>query len=126
MKQHLTLVAALHIGLGVVGVLVAVIVVLGTILPGFIVLSVEGDSLPLGILSAIGCGVGLLVIVLSAPGIIGGIGLLKHRSWARYLILILSVLQLFNIPVGTAVGIYSFWALLQPEMEALFAGGSAE
>jgi len=64
---------------------------------------------------------GLILCVLSVPGIVAGAGLLKLRPWARYLALVLSVLLLFNVPVGTAVGIYSIWALTQDEAEALFA-----
>jgi hypothetical protein len=34
--------------------------------------------------------------------------------------MVLGVLQLFNIPVGTAIGAYSLWVLLQDETEQLF------
>lgn len=57
---------------------------------------------------------------MSLPGLIGGIGVLKRQNWARILVLILSVLQLFNVPFGTAVGIYSLWALTRAETMALF------
>jgi hypothetical protein len=59
--------------------------------------------------------------VLSLPGIIGGIGLLREKEWARILVLILSGFNLFNVPIGTAVGIYSIYVLLQPETVQLFA-----
>lgn len=58
------------------------------------------------------------------PAIIGGIGLLRRKPWRRYLVLVLSVLDLFNIPLGTAVGIYCIWALTQEETAQLFAEGS--
>jgi hypothetical protein len=35
--------------------------------------------------------------------------------------MILAVIDLLNIPIGTAVGVYSLWVLLQPETEKLFA-----
>lgn len=121
MQKHVTAVGVLHIGLGVLGILAAIIVVAATLGPGLVVLSTEGDRVAFNILIAIGCGVGLFLIVLSVPGIIGGIGLLKLQPWARYLVMILAVLDLFNIPIGTAVGIYSFWALMQDETAQLFA-----
>lgn len=62
----------------------------------------------------------VLLVVLSIPGLIGGIGLIKRKNWARILILILSILNLFNFPIGTAIGVYAIWALLQPEVAAAF------
>ena len=56
-------------------------------------------------------GAGLTVLAL--PGIIGGWGLFTDRTWGKPVVLVLSVLQLANIPFGTALGIYSFWALLR-------------
>jgi len=50
--------------------------------------------------------------VLGLPGIIGGWALITERRWGRPLVLVLGVLNLFNLPIGTAVGIYTLWALL--------------
>jgi hypothetical protein len=110
----------LHIGLGVLGLLAAVIVVLGTIGPGLIVNYLEGDAEPLTILTIIGVSVGGFLILISLPGIVGGFGLLKLQSWARYLVMVLGVLNLVNLPIGTAIGLYTLWALMQPETEELF------
>ncbi len=121
MKQHVNAVGILHIGLGILGILVALIVVMSTLGPGLLVLSIEGDAEPLGILTIVGCSLGLFFVVLSVPGIIGGIGLLKLQPWARYLVMILAVFDLFAVPIGTVVGIYSFWVLMQEETEGLFA-----
>jgi hypothetical protein len=59
-----------------------------------------------------------LLAVLSLPGIIGGWALVTGRAWGRILLLVLGVLDLFCIPFGTLLGIYTLWALLsdsQPE-----------
>jgi hypothetical protein len=61
------------------------------------------------------------VAVFSVPSIVGGIGLIKRWSWARYLVLILSVFSLTNVPVGTAMGVYSIWVLMHDETAELFA-----
>jgi len=126
MEKHVTVVGALHIGLGALGILAAFIVLAATIAPGIFVLSFEREQEPLAILATIGCGVALLLIVLFAPAVIGGIGLLRFKPWARYLVLILAVFDLFNIPVGTAVGIYTFWVLMQDETVRLFASTSGQ
>jgi hypothetical protein len=59
-------------------------------------------------------------VLLSAPGLIGGIYLLKHRPWARILVLVLGFINLIEIPIGTALGIYTIWVLLKNETVQLF------
>ncbi len=51
-------------------------------------------------------------------------GLLKRQSWARILVLVLGILNLLNVPFGTALGIYSIWTLTNKETEKLFSGNS--
>ena len=63
-----------------------------------------------------------LLIVLSAPAIIAGVGLLYWKPWARILTIVLSALHLLSIPFGTALGIYGLWVMLNTETEALFRG----
>jgi len=122
MEKHVTVVGALRIGFGALGILVAIFVF--ALLVGIGALSGDQEAQP--ILTFVGLGVGLFLGVLSVPGIIGGIGLLKLKPWARYLVLIVSVLDLFNIPIGTAVGAYSIWVLVQDETAQLFAAGSGQ
>ena len=68
----------------------------------------------------------LIVAVFALPGLVGGIGLLGLRRWARGILLAFSVLLLPLLPVGTALGGYSLWALSHPETRALFAGQDSE
>jgi phage shock protein PspC (stress-responsive transcriptional regulator) len=116
MEKHINVVAVLQIGLSIFGVIVAIAV--------YTILNVVGnftdDQEANFILKIIANVIATFFIILSIPGIIGGIGLLKRKEWARVLVLILSVLHLFRFPVGTAVGIYSIWALVQPEIVAVF------
>ena len=60
------------------------------------------------------------MLTLSVPSIIAGVGLLKRRSWARILTIVLSVLNLINIPFGTLLGIYGLWVLLSQNTAPLF------
>jgi hypothetical protein len=55
----------------------------------------------------------VFVIVAHGIGILNGWGLLARKGFARVLTIILSVLALPGIPVGTALGIYGLWAMLQ-------------
>lgn len=62
----------------------------------------------------------IAVIILSgsALGFFAGWGLLHREPWARILALVLAFCVMFiNIPVGTAVGVYTMWVLLPRESE---------
>ena len=67
------------------------------------------------VLSSIGNIIGTILIVISIPAIIAGIGLIYRKSWSRILALIICVIKLFNLPFGTALGIYGIWVLMQDE-----------
>ena len=116
MEKHINVIASLRIGFSILGIL------LGSVF--FIVLYFVGDFVDdheaETVLTIIANVIMVLIIVLSIPGIIAGIGLFKRKEWARILTLILSVLDLFNVPIGTAIGAYSIWALVQPETAELF------
>ncbi len=116
MEKHLTAVAALHVGLSILGGLIGIFIFV--LLTGIGAITQEKEAFL--ILSTIGTGVGVLLMVLSVPGIIGGIGLFKRQEWARILVLILSAIELLNIPFGTALGIYSIWVLVQQDTIRLF------
>ena len=81
----------------------------------------EPDAwLAVPILGIVGSVLMLIALALSIPGIIGGWGLLKSKSWARILMIVLSALNLINIPIGTLLGIYGLWVLLSRDTELLF------
>jgi hypothetical protein len=46
----------------------------------------------------------------------------QHRPQGRTGALILAVMNLFVLPFGTALAIYTFWVLLHNEVRALFVG----
>lgn len=116
MEQHVTAVGALTIGLSVFGILIGLF--LFTLLAGIGYLAEDEEASV--ILVAVGSFLAIFLLILSVPGIIGGIGLFKRKEWARILVLVLSVLQLVNIPIGTAIGIYSIWVLIQKDTILLF------
>lgn len=66
-----------------------------------------------------------VMLVLAVLAIATGVGLLKHRSWARTLGFVVAALSLFSFPIGTAFGIYAFWVLTRPETERLLERGPA-
>lgn len=56
-------------------------------------------------------------MVLAIPGL----GLLARKGWVRILAIVVAVLNLANVPIGTVVGLYVLWVLLQEEAGAYFA-----
>lgn len=116
MQKNINIVAALQIGLSIFNLLIAFLI--------FTVLKVVGgfvdDSNGSTILSLIADILAIVFIVISLPGIFAGMGLYKRKEWARVLTIILTVIELFSFPFGTAIGIFSIWALIQPEAIAEF------
>ena len=111
MERHINVVAALQIGYSIFGIVIGIIL--------FVVFHVIGNFVDEQeakmVLPIIANVIITMVTIFSIPGIIAGIGLFKRKEWARILTLILSVIHLLSFPLGTAVGVYSIWALVQPE-----------
>jgi hypothetical protein len=123
MAQHVKILGILHIIYGALGVFVGLLalLIMGGIAGMVGVTDHSPDSaLAIPILGGIGALVFIILLAISLPGIIVGFGLLHFKPWARLLTLVLSALELFSIPFGTALGIYGFWVLLKPETEQLF------
>lgn len=117
MKKHVTVVGAIHIGFGMLGLLTALAV--------FFVLRfafgfVEGEEVPETVLKFVSISIPMLIGFTSTLGLIGGIGLLSLQPWARYLVIVVAALGCLNIPIGTLKGVYSLWVLLQDETIKLF------
>jgi hypothetical protein len=120
-EDHLKIVAYISIGFGSLFLVVALVVFLVFVIPGI----VPGNREDLPILLAYGGAFALLPLVSAVWDLVGGIGLLKRRRWARILVLIGAVPELFAFPVGTATGIYTIWVLMQKETVQLFADDPA-
>jgi hypothetical protein len=112
MKTHIQIVAALHIAMGALSLLAAIAVFAFLGMAGGIVVS-QGEHEAAGIIGIVAVVLGGFLAVLALPGIIGGWALFAGRSWGRPFVMVLGVIQLINIPFGTALGIYTLWALLR-------------
>ena len=110
-SKHVTLVAVLHI------VYHALAFIIGLLILGLLSTLglLTGDPCAAAILTTIGSIVAAFFVVLAIPGVIAGIGLLQRKPWARVLTLIVGAIGLLDVPVGTALGIYTFWVLMRDE-----------
>ena len=124
MEQHVKILGVLYIVLGTMGIMAALICLMvfgGAAGIVGIVAQEEPDArIAVPILGAFAVGLFLFLLVLSVPGIIAGVGLIQLRPWARIVTVILSALNLMNIPIGTLVGAYGLWVMLSAETEKLF------
>ena len=120
MKKHVTVVGAIQIGFGSLGILIAV--------GAYILLSklldfIPNEDMPEFVVSFLSYLFKAFPIVLggiSLLGLIGGIGILSYKAWARIMVIIVAVIGCLNIPIGTLAGVYSIWVLMQDDTIKLF------
>jgi hypothetical protein len=117
MKKHVTVVGAIHIGFGILGLIGAIAVFFAlNFAKGF----VENEEIPTIVLGFLAVSLPILIGFLSTLGLVGGVGLLGFKPWARYLVIVVAALGCLNIPIGTLKGVYTLWVLLQDETIKLF------
>lgn len=80
----------------------------------------QDAAIAIPILGFVGTALAAFLILFSVPSLITGYGLLKFKPWARVLGIVLSAISLIKIPVGTIIGAYGLWVLLNTETERLF------
>jgi len=117
MHTHVTLVAWLHIIVDAFFLLGGCFVFF--LLTGIGVAVNESEATP--ILAIVGLCTGSFMVLLALPGIIAGVGLLRRKSWARILAIAVGAFSLINIPVGTIIGGYTLFVLLQESAAPYFA-----
>ena len=121
MDQHIKLIAILNIALG--SILAFVGVVAFIFFAGIGIASGDLSAIPiLGLVGTVGF---IFMLGFGLPGILGGLGLLKRKEWARILVIAASCIGLFAFPVGTALSVYSFWVLFNEETVKLFDNTAA-
>ena len=127
MDTHVKVLGVLHIAMGALGLIGALLLIL--VFGGAAgIVGASGDpeaAIAVPIIGITGTAVVFLVVALSLPGVIIGIGLVQFRSWARIAGLVLSIFNLIWIPFGTILGVYGLWVLLSKDTERTFKGSPA-
>jgi hypothetical protein len=124
MEQHIKILGILNIVWGSLGAICGILILIvfggayGVIEAVSWHQSEAATALP--VIGIIGMSIAILLLLLSAPSIIAGIGLLHFKPWAKILTIVVSALHLFNIPFGTALGIYGLWVLCSPKSQSCF------
>jgi hypothetical protein len=121
-NRHVDFVGLLHLIWGGLGILVGVSLLVLSFGAGAIAaMPAHADSsVPAGVTAVLLGGTGVALIAGGLLSVCVGAGLRRHRPAARIAAFALGLLNLFLLPFGTALGIYTFWTLAHPEARALF------
>ena len=122
METHVKVLGILNIVSGALGLCGAIVlmVVFGGV-AGLVGAEGGADAaFVVPLLGGIGGVIALFMIVTSLPSIIIGYGLYKMEPWGRIAGIVISVLNLFWFPVGTALGIYGLWVLFSADGKRIF------
>jgi hypothetical protein len=108
MKNHHKILGVLYLAFGLLSAVIAVL--LFNVKTGRLILPAKMSMFAnaYGYASVIA----LLFALESLPAIITGIALIMRKFWARFSALVLAFFCLFIIPLGTALGIYTIWVLV--------------
>lgn len=107
--QHIRIAAWLHIALGLLALGLALFLGLGLVMLGAAAVSYNRN-----LSNMAPAGMALVALVLVGPPIeiFAAIRLLRGRG-GRVITVIASAIHLLNFPVGSAISIYTFWALFR-------------
>ena len=123
MTQHVDFLGVLFIVWGLLTTLVGVsTLALGVGAVALIVSADRGESLPVaaGLTAVVFTVLAIIAIVWGAVHVAVGVPLRARRPWARLMALTLGSVDLVLLPYGTALGIYTLWALLSEDGKAAF------
>ncbi len=116
MNKHISILGGLYIGMGAMNIVAALIVFVVVAGGGLI----SGDQHAIAITTGVATAIALFLVLIAAPNIVAGIGLLRRESWARILVMVLAFLNLLAIPLGTILGIYTIWVFMTNETDEFF------
>lgn len=112
MESHKRTLGILHLVIGIVNVLVLLLFMLlsSALIPFIVSRANHGDMSPLNWLMPLAYVIlGIPIVFVAFPSIIGGIALLKDKAWGMPLLLMVGCIRLLSFPVGTALGFYTIW-----------------
>lgn len=117
LQVHVPIVAWLLIGLNTIVLLVALTIFTAMMLVGGLVRDSEARM----ILPVVGAILPTIMGLLTLPDFIAAFGLLARKRWARILGVVVGVLNLPGFPMGTLIGGYAIFVLMQDSATSYFA-----
>ncbi len=116
LQVHVPIVAWLLIGLNTIVLLVA----LGMLATMMLVSGLVRDSEARTILPIVGAILPTIMGLLTLPDFIAAFGLLARKRWARILGVVVGILNLPGFPMGTLIGAYAIFVLMQDTATSYF------
>jgi peptidoglycan/LPS O-acetylase OafA/YrhL len=124
MVTHVKVLGGLYLALSAISLFMALFLALAVGTASAIVgtaADAHDAAIAIPIIGIAGTALVVFLVIVSLPGLIAGIGLLKFRPWARIVGIVVAALYLVHIPFGTIVGIYGLWVLFNKDTEPLFS-----
>lgn len=110
-ERHRSTLGALHLVLGLMNVVAALIV--WFVLGGVVAIAQEPEATR--VLGTIAALVGGLLFLLAIPPLVAGFGLVSRTPWSRTAAMVSSFLNMLSIPFGTGVSLFTLWVLFTEE-----------
>jgi hypothetical protein len=129
MEKHIKLVAVLNIVYQCTAIIGSIVLFFLAAVFGRLMDFLErtgdlrADEVPhelLNILPFVFVVIGALIAIVSIVAIVGSIGVLKRQEWGRITLIVISFFNLFHLPLGTALGVYTLWVLFNDEIVKIF------
>jgi hypothetical protein len=121
MKQHIDLIGLVWMILGGLGMGAGLLFGIGYAGLGVVMAVSGGDSVAPGVMFiVIGLVFGALIAGFGAFEVAVGRGVRARKPWARVASMVTGGLSLFSIPIGTAIGGFTIYAMLQDDVKSEF------
>jgi hypothetical protein len=121
-QQHLTALGSIYIALSALNVIFAMFLLAVMGVEGVFVGNVH--DVAEAITSDMRAVLASFSVLAAGLQFIGGVGLLKRKSWSWTLLWALACLSLLSVPIGTVIGVYALWVLTRPEAQQILGGSS--
>ncbi len=121
MDRHVRILGILNMVYGIVGAVAAIVILIR--FGGFNGVYAAFNEDIVGLIAMILVAFQLLI---AAPCVVAGYYVRLLQDWARVMLIIVSAINVLNVPFGTVIGAYGLWTLMTPETDPLFQNATAD
>ncbi len=121
MDRHVRILGILNMLYGIVGAIASVVILIR--FGGFNGVYAAFNEDIVGLIAVILVAFQLLI---AAPCVLAGYFVRLLQDWARVMLIIVSAINVLNVPFGTVIGAYGLWTLMTPETDPLFQNATAD
>ena len=121
MDRHVRILGILNMVYGIVGAVAAIFILIRS--GGFEGVYAAFNEDFIGLIAVILVAFQLLI---AAPCVLAGFYVRLLQDWARVMLIIVSAINVLNVPFGTLIGAYGLWTLMTPETDPLFQNATAD